>query len=138
MTPLLVIGNGYIDSSKYRGWSMQAEYKSDRYIWRGVRPQATFLLTDYGAGYGGFGLGWEFYLSKHFMLIPSFCPVIYWRGNGKDLGCPVEFRSCIEIAYETKKKMRFGFQIFHVSNANISDRNPGFNAFTFCIGFPLH
>lgn len=136
--PLFVIGGGYTDARNYSSALLQAEYKSDRYIWQGVRPQAVFMLSEYGSGYLGFGLGWEFYLTKQIILIPSISPVYYWRGSGKDLGSPLEFRSCIEICYELKNAMRLGMQLFHVSNASLGYRNPGFNALTFCIGIPIY
>jgi lipid A 3-O-deacylase len=102
-----------------------------------MRPQATFMLSAFGSGFVGVGLSWEFYLTKQFIFIPSFSPGIYWKGRGRDLGCPLEFRSCVEFSYEMKNKIRIGIQVIHVSNAHLSHKNPGFNALTLCVGIPL-
>jgi hypothetical protein len=136
--PLIVLGGGFIHAKQYSGGLFQAEYKSSRFFWRYLRPQATFVLSEYGSGFVGFGFGWEYYLTKHIVVIPSFSPGFYWKGKGKNLGCPLEFRSALEISYETEKRIRVGIQVFHVSNAHLSHKNPGFNALTLCIGFPLN
>lgn len=134
---LIAIGGGYMDGRMYNGGAIQIEFKYGRYLWKQLRPQAIFLLSQYEAGFIGAGLCWEFYLTKEIVLIPSFCPGFYWKGNGRDLGCPLEFRSAFEISYELQNKIRIGAQVSHVSNAHLSHRNPGFNCLTLNIAFPL-
>lgn len=136
--PLFVVSGGYIDDKKYSSWLLQAEYKSGCYLWHYLRPQLTFLQSEYGSGFIGLGVGWECYLTKKFLVIPSFTPGIYWKGNGKKLGYPLEFRSALELAYEMENQMRIGVEIFHVSNAHLSHRNPGFNALLLKMSIPLH
>lgn len=137
VTPLFVISGGYLDSRKFSGSLIQAEYKYGEYLWKNFRPQFNLLFTQYCSGFVGLGVGWEYYLTRQLVVIPSFSPGIYWRGKGKDLGCPLEFRSALEISYEMKNKIRIGIQISHVSNAHLSNRNPGFNALTLNLAMPL-
>jgi hypothetical protein len=98
----------------------------------------TLLFSQYCSGYVGLGLGWEYYLTKQIVIIPSFSPGFYWKGKGRDLGCPLEFRSAIECAYEMENKMRVGFQVGHISNAHLSNRNPGLNTYVLCVALPLN
>ena len=46
-------------------------------------------------------------------------------GNGNKLGSKIEFRTAFEISYEMKNKNRIGLSFSHISNANISNTNPG-------------
>lgn len=136
--PLLMMGGGYIDTRGYSGSLLEVGYKHGDYLWYYLRPQATLFLSQFYSGYIGIGLGWEFYLTKQIVITPSFSPGIYWRGEGRKLGCPLEFLSTLEISYEIGNRARIGFQCSHVSNAHLSHRNPGFNAFTLCISIPLN
>jgi len=95
------------------------------------------MQSERGSGFIGIGMGWECYITKRIVIIPSFSPGIYWRGSGKKLGCPLEFRSALELAYELKNHVRIGIEIFHVSNAHLSHRNPGFNALTVNMAIPF-
>jgi hypothetical protein len=72
--------------------------------------------------YGGIAFDWK--LGK-FVFTPSFAAGAYRDGDGKDLGHVVEFRSAIEIAYEFENRHRLGLIFYHLSNASISDNNPG-------------
>ncbi|QLH36615.1 MAG: acyloxyacyl hydrolase [Parachlamydiaceae bacterium] len=132
-----MIGGGYLDSRKCTGSIFQAEYRFGKYFWRYIRPQIDFLISQHGSGFIGAGIGLEFYVTRNILLIPSFVPGVYWRGKGKDLGCPIEFRSCLELAYEMENQVRLGVQIYHLSNAHLSCDNPGFNAISFCLSLPL-
>lgn len=136
--PLLTVGGGYLDTRKCSGAEFQIEYKFGKSFWYGLRPQVTFLWTEFASGFIGCGVGWEIYLSRNILIIPSFAPGIYWRGFGRDLGHPIEFLSGFEIAYEMQNEARIGVQILHVSNAHLSHTNPGFNALTLRLAIPLN
>ncbi|MGE5195791.1 MAG: acyloxyacyl hydrolase, partial [Anaerolineae bacterium] len=104
----------------------QAEYK-----WKppayDLRPQAGIFTTNVGATYVYGGVGYDFFIGKRVVLTPSFSPGIYFKGKGKDLGFPVEFRSAIELAFRFKNEGRLGAEFYHISNAHLSRRNPGVN-----------
>ena len=73
-------------------------------------------------GYGGISLDWVF---GNFILTPSFAAGLYLDGDGKDLGHAIEFRSALEVSYQFKIRLRLGLMIYHLSNASLSDNNPG-------------
>jgi len=135
---LLSIGGGIFDGgSSHFGGLFQLEYKWDHYMGCELRPQCGLAIPEMRSLllYAGFGV--EVYVTKHFVMTPSFSPGLYFRGkNGKDLGFPIEFRSAVEFAFASHQR-RLGCQIFHVSNAHFGHHNPGANAFVFFLAFPL-
>ena len=58
------------------------------------------------------------------------------RGDSKDLGYNLEFRSQIEFSYKLKSS-RIGFNLNHISNASIGDTNPGTESATLSIIRPF-
>lgn len=134
---LLSIGGGYFGfGSDYCHGTLQAEYKWGERYWNYLRPIGTVALTERGALYVACGFGCELYLTERLIFTPSFAPGLYYNGNGKKLGHPVEFRSGLELAYQMKNKSRIGTQLYHISNAHLAHRNPGANALIFFIAFP--
>ena len=81
------------------------------------------LRTDFG--------GSRVYAELHAM------PGIYLDNGGFDLGGPVEFRSGVELGYETRKGWRFGLSYDHRSNAEIYKQNPGIETVQFRVSVPL-
>ena len=73
-------------------------------------------------GYGGISLDWVY---GDFIITPSFAAGLYADGDGKDLGHAVEFRSALELSYEFKNHHRLGLMFYHLSNASLSNNNPG-------------
>jgi len=66
-------------------------------------------------------------------LTPSFAPGIYNKGDGKDLGHPLEFKSEIQLSLDLPKSAEIGFSYNHLSNASLGDKNPGANSYMFNI-----
>tara|TARA_Y100000590_G_C15462200_1_gene916903 strand:- start:403 stop:933 length:531 start_codon:yes stop_codon:yes gene_type:complete len=62
---------------------------------------------------------------SNYIFTPSFGVGYYEKGDGKDLGHNLEFRTTLEISYEMKNKNRLGLSFGHISNANIGEKNPG-------------
>ena len=60
-------------------------------------------------------------------ILPSFAPGYYQRGDGKDLGSALEFKSEIKIAYDILDDSQIGFSYSHISNNDWGDggKNPG-------------
>lgn len=137
--PLLSIGGGCFDMNHSHMCGLaQLEYKCGTYFWHGLRPQATLVIPGFHSVFAGVGIGWEIYLLKHLVFFPNFCPGIYFHSSkGKRLGSPVEFRSALELSYEFCGAYRLGGQFYHISNAHLSNHNPGANAFVFFIALPL-
>ncbi len=80
--------------------------------------------SDHG-GYVYAGVMLDIPLIDHIWLTPSIAPGLYAEGNGKHLGCPVEFRSQIEISYRFSGGSRLGVTYSHMSNAGLGHDNPG-------------
>lgn len=135
--PLVCAGGGYYYAGRHSGGLLQAEYRFGRYLFNLLRPQFVFIVPELRSLFFGLGLGIEIPAFYHFYIIPSFTPGIYLKGSGRDLGYPLEFRTSFEIAYEWKNCVRLGTQFYHISNASLSNRNPGANALTVFIAFPF-
>ena len=75
-------------------------------------------------------------ISEKWFFTPSFALGYYDRGDSKDLGYNLEFRSQIEFSYKLKSS-RIGFNLNHISNASIGDTNPGTESATISIIRPF-
>ena len=135
--PLFSVGGGHLHAGDHSGGLLQAEFKFGKYFWRVVRPQAMVSVSKNRSVFAGVGIGLELYVTEHLLIIPNFAPGIYFKGRGRDLGCPLEFRSGAELVYEFNNKVRIGAEVFHLSNAHLGHKNPGCNAFIAFIAFPL-
>jgi len=58
-------------------------------------------------------------------ILPSFTPGYYEKGNGKDLGSALEFKSEIKLGLDILKNSNIGYSYSHISNNEWGDRNPG-------------
>jgi lipid A 3-O-deacylase len=135
---LLSIGAGTFDTLRpgRRMAQLQVDYLWSA-CWYGVRPVASAFVTHKGALYFCFGAAYEIPLGRHFLLIPSFAPGIYLKNKGKDLGCPLEFRSCLNLSYVRENCDRISLQFYHISNASIGYKNPGEESLILSYGFAL-
>ena len=64
-------------------------------------------------------------------ITPSFTPGLYAKGDGKDLGSVIEFKSDVQLSYDVDENMNLGMSYNHVSNASLGDKNPGANSYMF-------
>ena len=58
-------------------------------------------------------------------ILPSFTPGYYEKGNGKDLGSALEFKSEIKFGLDIFENSRLGYSYSHISNNEWGDINPG-------------
>ncbi len=58
-------------------------------------------------------------------ILPSFTPGYYEKGNGKDLGSVLEFKSEIKLGIDIFKNSKLGYSYSHISNNDWGDTNPG-------------
>ena len=103
------------------------EYFTSFNILKYLKPFVGFIYTDAEAYYGYSGLSGDLYFGncKCIVITPSLAAGWYIDGSEIKLGHKVEFRSGGDITYRFKNNVRVGFGIFHLSNANLGDRNPG-------------
>jgi hypothetical protein len=103
----------------------------------GLGPLAGLSGTDDGALWAYVGARRPFRLDRCWHVGPTFAAAYYEPGDGKDLGHELEFRSGLEIFCLGGTGRAFGFEFYHLSNASISDVNPGSNSLWFYFSVPL-
>lgn len=96
-------------------------------LW-GIGPMAGLSVTDDSAFWGYFGGRRPFGLGGCVTVSPSFSVTYYEQGDGKDLGSELEFRSGLEVACRRANGSSLGVEFYHLSNASISNVNPGSNS----------
>ena len=80
--------------------------------------------TDGGLyGYAGFRL--EVPVGERWLLVPQTAAGIYDRGDGKEIGGSIQFRSGLELAYRLDEAHSLGAVFYHLSNAGLERPNPG-------------
>ena len=60
-------------------------------------------------------------------ISPSFSPGYYEKGDGKDLGSLLEFKSEIKFGLDLGKNSTLGYSYNHISNNDWGEINPGSN-----------
>jgi lipid A 3-O-deacylase len=116
----------------------QLEYRPYIKKYPFLRPLVAVMGTDKASLYVCGGLACDIFLGKMFALTPSFAPGLYFKGKGKNLHFPIEFRSSMELAYILPSKGRIGAQFYHISNASMGRKNPGAEALVFFYALPLY
>lgn len=128
---------------KHRTWEFEAEYKfhlrclksPNRYL--EFRPLAGIMSTVLGSGYLYLGINFDLLFFDHILFAPGFAAGYYWKGHGKNLGYPLEFRSGVELAWQFSDWRRLGIHFYHISNASIGKRNPGEESLVLFYDIPL-
>ena len=95
-----------------------------------ISPITGGFITENSAAYIYTGIEWNVDLGG-MVFTPSFAPGLYHEGDGKDLGHVLEFKSEVQLSYETSEKSSFGVSYNHVSNASLGNKNPGANSYMF-------
>ena len=58
-------------------------------------------------------------------ILPSFAPGYYEKGDGKDLGSVLEFKSELKVGLDIFENSQIGYSYSHISNNEWGDINPG-------------
>ena len=58
-------------------------------------------------------------------ILPSFTPGYYEKGDGKDLGSVLEFKSEVKIGLDIFENSKLSYSYSHISNNEWGDTNPG-------------
>ena len=117
---------------------LQVEYRSFIKKFHYIRPLVGIMGTEKASLYVYGGLAGDIFLGKGFVLTPSLAAGIYFKGKGKDLHFPLEFRSSMELSYILPNQSRLGAQFYHMSNASLGNRNPGTEALVFFYAIPIY
>lgn len=105
--------------------------------WNLIRPIAGVLTSSSGGAYLYSGIVVEVPLPGGLRLSPGFAPGVVLASGDRDLGSPIEFRSSIEISLEPMERLRLGLGLTHISNARLSQHNPGVELLTFSVAVPV-
>ena len=95
-----------------------------------ISPVTGFFITANNASYVYTGIEANYKLGR-LNITPSFTPGLYAKGDGKDLGSVIEFKSDVQLSYDVGESMNLGMSYNHVSNASLGDKNPGANSYMF-------
>ncbi|MDC1139340.1 acyloxyacyl hydrolase [Candidatus Pelagibacter sp.] len=93
-------------------------------------PITGALFTADSAAYIYTGIQGQYKLGK-INFTPSFTPGLYSKGQGKDLGHIIEFKSELQISLNLFSDSQLGFSYNHLSNASLGNKNPGANSYMF-------
>jgi len=111
--------------ANYHAGQFGAEYRFDE-MGYGIHPIVGGFITSHDSTYGYGGFNWDVALLKNELyLVPNFAVGAYSKGNGKDLGGALEFRSGIELDYQFVNAQQVGVALNHISNAGIYSHNGG-------------
>ena len=95
-----------------------------------LSPITGAMLTADSAAYFYTGVQAQYNFGS-LVVTPSFAPGYYNKGNGKDLGHALEFKSEVQLSLDLSKSSQLGFSYNHLSNASLGDKNPGANSYMF-------
>ena len=58
-------------------------------------------------------------------ILPSFAPGYYQKGDGKDLGSVLEFKSELKVGFDIFEDSKLSYSYSHISNNDWGETNPG-------------
>lgn len=102
-----------------------------------VRPFGGVMFTGDSAAYAYAGILLGVPVGQKLTITASFAPGAFHRGDGKHLGHGLEFRSQLAVDYRFAGGSRLGVSFSHMSNASISDNNPGAESVMLTYALPL-
>ena len=91
----------------------------------GLRPVVGFGRTSDEGRYVYLGALRDFDLGARWTLTPQFAASWFEPGDGLDLGHELEFLSSLQRALRLGQRSHLGLAVQHLSNAGLSDDNPG-------------
>jgi len=88
-------------------------------------PVVGAMVTSKSLAYGYAGFRLDYPVGPRWLVTPGLAAGLFRKGDGRDLGGPVEFRSSIEVAWRLGPASRLGLAFYHLSNAVLYHHNPG-------------
>lgn len=135
----LSVGVGWYDINDDRdAVDLRVEYRSKAKFLSFVKPWVGVEITSDAAAYGVAGVLADIYFGRRIVLTPSFGVGVYADGDGKDLGSAIEFRSQLELGYRFDNRSRMSLAFGHISNAHLTNQNPGSEILTLYYHLPLN
>ena len=112
------------------GFQHQNENLERNTIIGNISPITGGFITENSAAYIYTGFEWNVEMGE-LTFTPSFAPGLYHKGDGKDLGHTLEFKSEVQLSFNLSQSSKLGLSYNHVSNASLGDKNPGANSYMF-------
>lgn len=128
--PRVIAGVGIFDVARDGETEGRVEFRLGRSFLI-FNPMVGVLGTASGATYGYAGLNFDVNLPGPYDFALNSAVGAYHRGDGRNLGGVIEFRSGIEFHYSMLKFVGLGVGYHHISNASLYKRNPGANSLSF-------
>jgi len=114
----------------YPGWRSPLDFLD-------FRPLAGIMANMKMSTYLYAGINFDIYPTEHFVIAPGFAAGWYNKGDGKNLGYPIEFRTGVEISWQLWDQSRFGLHFYHLSNAGLGTKNPGSESIVLLCDIPI-
>jgi len=135
---MLAFGAGYFDiiSQDSPAADFRLEYRHEAFFGF-LRPWAGLEVTTDGGVWVGGGVQLEWMPVENLVLSIASGPGYYHEGSGKDLGGALEFRTQVEIAWQSHLGSRLSLALSHHSNGDIYGGNPGVETLMLYYQVPL-
>ncbi len=88
------------------------------------KPVTGAFITGNSSMYVYTGIEGQYSLGP-LKILPSFTPGLYEKGDGKDLGSMLEFKSEIKLGIDIFEDSKLGYSYSHISNNDWGESNPG-------------
>jgi lipid A 3-O-deacylase len=141
--PRLELGAGVYDITPSRRHNagvqgdFVGEYHFGDLLWI-FSPFVGANVTTKGGTYAYFGFGFDLNLSPNWVVTPNVAAGFYQPGGGTPLGSWWEYKTGIEVDYKFDNLSRLGVALHHMSNAGITQTNPGEQQVEVVYSIPLH
>ena len=120
-----LVGHGEFDDNDNASNALLIENRTERKVIGDIKLYYELLFTNQDAIFLGPGLYYDVQLGKRVLFTPCFGTGYYNRGDDKDLGLSLQWRSGAELAIKMPRKWRVGFMYHHLSNWGFGSPNPG-------------
>jgi lipid A 3-O-deacylase len=94
-------------------------------------PIGGFMANGDGSVYGYAGFRLDFPVTRRFTFTSKWAVGLYDKGDGRDLGGTVEFRSALDLVFWVSGRSAVGLSFYHLSNAGLYGNNPGSESLVF-------
>jgi hypothetical protein len=102
-----------------------------------IHPFVSMTTSSLGVLYGLGGLDADLYIGRHGIISWNEGAGLFFPGYGRPMGSIFEFRSTGEIGWRFDNETRLTFYMSHISNAKITERNPGSEILGFYVHVPV-
>lgn len=100
-------------------------------------PGIGVTFAEGGTAFGYAALHYDFHIGSEWFVTPVIGAGYFRNTDTLDLGYAVEFKTGLEISVRVADRYRLGVQGYHLSNASLSEDNPGTEVLELVIAIPI-